>query len=48
VKLTRKDIQFIAICIVAAALVVIAAHFLWPPGESETHLDEVVDVAKYS
>lgn len=31
VKLTRKDIQFIAICIGAAALVVIAAHLVWPP-----------------
>lgn len=27
-KLTRKDIQFIIICVGAAALVVIAAHFL--------------------
>jgi len=30
-KLTRKDIQFIAICVGASALVVIAAHLLWPP-----------------
>jgi hypothetical protein len=29
--MTRKDIQFIAICIGATALVVIAAHLLWPP-----------------
>jgi hypothetical protein len=29
--MTRKDIQFIAICVGAAALVVIAAHLLWPP-----------------
>jgi hypothetical protein len=48
VKLTRKDIQFIAIYIGAVALVVIAAHFLWPPDESEAHLDEVVELAKYS
>jgi hypothetical protein len=31
--MTRKDIQFIAICIGAAALVVIAAHLLWPPAK---------------
>lgn len=30
-RLTRKDIQFIAICVGAAALVVIAAHLVWPP-----------------
>ncbi len=29
--MTRKDIQFIAICVGAAALVVIAAQFVWPP-----------------
>ena len=29
--MTRKDIQFIAICVGASALVVIAAHLLWPP-----------------
>ncbi len=39
-KLTRKDIQFIVICIGATALVVIAAHFLWPASysPSETHI----------
>jgi len=31
-KLTRKDIQFIVICIGAVALIVIAVHLLWPPG----------------
>jgi len=30
-KVTRKDMQFIFICVGAAALVVIAAHLLWPP-----------------
>ena len=29
--MTRKDIQLIAICVGAAALVVIAAHLLWAP-----------------
>lgn len=29
--MTRKDIQYIAVCVGAAALVVIAAHLLWPP-----------------
>jgi len=29
--MTRKDIQFIAVCIGAAALVIIAAHLLWSP-----------------
>ena len=29
--MTRKDIQFIAICVGASALVVIAAHLVWPP-----------------
>jgi hypothetical protein len=29
--MTRKDIQFIAICVGAAVLVVIAAHLVWPP-----------------
>jgi hypothetical protein len=29
--MTRKDIQFIAICVGAVALVVIAAHLVWPP-----------------
>ena len=31
--MTRKDIQFITICVGAAALVVIAAHLLWPPAK---------------
>jgi hypothetical protein len=30
-KMTRKDIQFIFICVGAVALVVITAHLLWPP-----------------
>lgn len=34
--MTRKDIQFIAICVGAAALVVIAAHLLWPPSQPES------------
>jgi len=29
--MTRKDIQFIAICVGAVALVVIAVHLIWPP-----------------
>jgi hypothetical protein len=31
--MTRKDIQFIAICVGAVALVVIGAHLLWPPAK---------------
>jgi len=29
--MSRKDIQFIAICAGAAALIFIAAHLFWPP-----------------
>ncbi len=29
--MTRKDIQFIIVCVGATALVVIAAHLIWPP-----------------
>ena len=33
--MTRKDIQFIAICVGAIALVLIAAHLLWPRPPAE-------------
>ena len=47
--MTRKDIQFIVICVGAAALVVIAAHFVWPPAKNtpEVHIGRV-DVAEYA
>lgn len=41
VKMTRKDIQFIAICVGAAALVVIAAHLVWPPEAQTVHFDYI-------
>ena len=48
-RLTRKDIQFIAICVGAAALVVISAHLLWPPAK---HVPEAqvtqAQVAEYA
>lgn len=37
-QFTRKDIQFIAICIGATALVFIAAHLFWAP---PTHTEGV-------
>ena len=33
--MTRKDIRFLAICVGAVALGLLAIHFLWPPAESE-------------
>jgi len=45
----REDIQFVAICIGAAALVVIAVHLVWPESEAPpaqgTHISqsEMVD-----
>ncbi len=47
--MTRKDIQFIAICIGAAALVVIVAHLLWPPkATTESAPITQREVAKYA
>lgn len=47
--MARKDIQFIAICVGAAALVVIAAHLLWPPAEPipEVSISQT-EVAEYA
>ena len=47
--MTRKDIQFIAICVGASALVVIAAHLLWPPAEPVPEVSiSQAEVAEYA
>jgi len=47
--MTRKDIQFIAICVGVAALVVIAAHLLWPPAKTTPEVQiSREDVAEYA
>lgn len=47
--MTRKDIQFIAICVGAVALVVIAAHLVWPPAEPVPEVSiSQAEVAEYA
>jgi len=47
--MTRKDIQFIVICIGSTALVVISAHLLWPPAEPAPEVKiSQAEVAEYA
>lgn len=43
--MTRKDIQFITICVGAVALAFIVVHLLWPPAEPEPEVSITQGIA---